>query len=223
MCKSMLFLFYYITICCCSKILVVLYLLIVYFYFMMLIEKLREATQHRHKELDEAIMPYLKNIRFINDYVQLLIAFYGFFKPVYDKIDSHLILSFLPDYNTRRKPDSILQNLASLHRYEIIENIAGQIPAISNNASAFGALYVMEGSTLGGLMIKKMLSDTLSLSDAQLSFFAGYGKQTRERWNYFVQALNGFTANPAEEQAAITSANDTFLHFKNWLLAVYLK
>lgn len=190
---------------------------------MMLIDKLREATQHRHKELDDAIMSYLKNIYSTDDYVQLLIAFYGYFKPVYDKIDAHLDISRLPDYNTRRKPDSILQNLISLHHNEKVENIASQIPAISDNASAFGALYVMEGSTLGGLIIKKMLSDALPLSDTQLSFFAGYGKQTRERWNHFVQALNGFTVVPAEEQAAITSANATFLHFKNWLTAVYFK
>ena len=184
---------------------------------MTLLEKLRLATKPAHEELDAAMMPYIKSIRSADDYCRLLVAFFGFFKPVYEKIDKHLQTTFLPDYSTRRKPVDIIQNLSRLSYQTSLTNSCHQLPNISNNANAFGALYVMEGSTLGGLMIKKMLAEQTGLPDEQLSFFAGYGKATRERWNVFTTALNTVTHNDEEEQATITAATQTFSCFSVWL------
>lgn len=174
-----------------------------------------------HEELDKALVPYISGIRTIQDYTQLLVAFYGFFKPVYDSIDAHLDVYYLPDYPSRRKPEDILQNLRELDAHDPATQICRQVPSIQNNAGAFGALYVMEGSTLGGLMIKKMLTGQLSLSDKQLQFFGGYGKQTRQRWNVFLSAMNTVAQNETEEQALIETAKATFTCFRNWLSSVY--
>lgn len=184
---------------------------------MTLIDKLRSATRPMHEELDSSMMPYIKSIQSEEAYCRLLAAFYGFFKPLYEKIDAHLQTSFLPDYNTRRKPDDILQNLSRLSCPVSLTDRSEQLPLINSNASAFGALYVMEGSTLGGLMIKKMLAEQTGLADDQLSFFAGYGKATRERWNIFIEALNTTAQSEEEEQSAIDAASQTFLYFKEWL------
>ncbi len=187
----------------------------------MLIDKLRHETKPAHEELDKAMIPYIHNIHSKEDYSKLLAAFYGYFKPVYDKINTHLDTSFLPDYNSRRKPDDILQNLAALGHHHTIENTANHLPDVYNNASAFGALYVLEGSTLGGLMIKKMIASQTHLPDKKISFFAGYGKATRERWNTFVNALNNVAKTNEEEQNAIRAAAETFSFFKDWLHIVY--
>ena len=187
----------------------------------MLIEKIREVTKPMHEKLDAALVPFITNIQSTDDYIKLLVAFYGFFKPVYSRIDTHLQTSFLPDYHTRRKPVDILKNLEALHYHQPVKNICVQLPLIVNNATAFGALYVMEGSTLGGLMIKKMIAGQTRLSDEQLSFFTGYGKKTREHWNVFVASLNEAANNESEEQAVITSAAETFTCFKDWLHTVY--
>ena len=185
------------------------------------IETIRQATQKAHEELDAALLPHLINIHNTNDYIKLLTAFYGFFKPVYDQIDTHLCLSDLPDYSTRRKPADLLKNLEALQHNYTVTHFCTQLPYIHNNASAFGALYVMEGSTLGGLMIKKMIAGQTGLSDEQLCFFAGYGKQTRDRWNVFVAAFNEIIQIKNEEQAALNAATETFACFKIWLAAVY--
>ena len=184
---------------------------------MTLIANLRQATKPAHEELDTAMMPYIKSIHSADDYCKLLSAFYGFFKPVYEKIDAHLQTSFLPDYNTRRKPGDITQNLSCLSCHTSLTDVCKQLPKINNNASAFGALYVMEGSTLGGLMIKKMLAEQTGLPDEQLSFFAGYGKATREKWNVFSAALNTVAHNEKEEEEAVDAAAQTFSCFRDWL------
>ena len=184
---------------------------------MTLIDKLREATQPMHEELDAAMTPYIKSIRSTEDYLQLLVAFYGFFQPVYQKIDTHLQTAYLPDYTSRRKPADIMNNLLLLQYYQPVTDTCRQLPSIYNNASAFGALYVMEGSTLGGLMIKKMLAEQTGLKEEQLSFFAGYGKQTREKWNVFIDTLNSVAKEETEERQTITAAGETFVCFASWL------
>ena len=188
---------------------------------MTLIEKIRQATSRAHEELDAALLPRIKNIHSTGDYIALLTAFYGFFKPVYDSIDTHINVALLPDYATRRKPAHLLKNLDALAPQLSVTNFCQHLPLIHNNASVFGALYVMEGSTLGGLLIKKMIAEQTGLQDEQLSFFAGYGKETRERWNVFVAALNQIAWNDNEEQVAIETATLTFTTFKNWLAAAY--
>ena len=53
------------------------------------------------------------------------------------------------------------------------------LPSIPGTAEAIGALYVMEGSTLGGQIIKKMIAKQLGTAeDHATSFFNGYGEAT---------------------------------------------
>jgi heme oxygenase len=62
---------------------------------------------------------------------------------------------------------------------------------------AFGCLYVMEGSTLGGKIIYNILKKQLGLSDsAGASFFYGYGPATGEKWKTFGASLEAFAGRP---------------------------
>lgn len=81
---------------------------------MNLLEKIRAATHSHHQSLDNALIPCLKNVQSKEDYAAILIAFYGFFKPVYDRIDAYVDINFLPDYNSRRKPEWIIKDLDAL-------------------------------------------------------------------------------------------------------------
>ncbi len=63
-----------------------------------------------------------------------------------------------------------------------------KFPMSHAHGAAFGALYVLEGSTIGGLIIKKMISEKLG-SEEGMSFFEGYGKKTAERWKVFTQYI----------------------------------
>ncbi len=184
---------------------------------MLLLENIRSATKESHEALDTAMMPAIKSIHSAEAYVRLLIAFYGFFKPVYELIEAHLQTSLLPDYPTRRKPSAILENLAALHFHQPVTHLCEDLPLITNNAAAFGALYVMEGSTLGGLVIKKMIATQTGLQDGQISFFNAYGKETKERWNTFIIILNGIAKDGKEEASAIVAATETFALFRRWL------
>ncbi len=161
------------------------------------------------------MIPFIESVQSIYDYAALLLVFYGFFKPVYDSIDAFIDTSYLPDYQSRRKPEWILNDLNDLEvKYTI--QFCKRVPIINNNAAAFGALYVLEGSTLGGMIIKKMITDKLHL-DEGLTFFGGYGKQTRERWNVFINSLNTLNEKNVAGEMVIQTAAATFTLFKEWL------
>src|SRR5438309_9925339 len=124
----------------------------------MLIDKVRAATGAYHQALDRLMIPNIEAVQSKNDYAELLLLFYGFFKPVYNSIDTFIDTNYLPDYQSRRKAEWILNDLKDL-AIDYNVHLCEHLPNINNNAAAFGALYVLEGSTLGGMVIKKMIQD----------------------------------------------------------------
>lgn len=86
-------------------------------------------------------------------------------------------------------------------------------------AQAFGSLYVMEGSTLGGKMIYKVVKELLGLDEQNgLSFFYGYGAETGNKWKIFQQSLLKLSSEHTNtDDQIIDSANHTFLQLKAWI------
>lgn len=180
---------------------------------------LKEGTKENHEALEAVVLPCLTGMAQRAQYVQLIKAFYGFFKPVEDAVAPFIADSFLPDWPQRRKASYILEDLKKLQiPFESLP-LAKDIPAINNLPQALGALYVLEGSTLGGRGITKMLlkNEHLQLNEGHLQFFAGYGAATGPMWTTFVNALNSFSGTEAEKAQMVAAANDTFSLFQSWL------
>ena len=98
--------------------------------------------------------------------------------------------------------------------------------AVPTLPSAWGALYVVEGSTLGGQHILRTLetSDMARRSalkvEGGLSYFHGYGRATGEMWRQFLLALGGADAADASARAEIIDgAESTFALFERILVA----
>ena len=66
-------------------------------------------------------------------------------------------------------------------------------PAVGTRAEALGAMYVLEGSTLGGKIILKTLRSR-GVSTDQLHFLDPYGKQAGALWRTFLSILERETA-----------------------------
>jgi heme oxygenase len=95
---------------------------------------------------------------------------------------------------------------ACLHRPEEHVRPAGSM------AGALGALYVLEGSTLGGLVIARALRERFG--DAivgAMAFLAGRGPRTVPMWRRFKTALDAYgLAFPEQADAVIAGARATF-------------
>ena len=83
-------------------------------------------------------------------------------------------------------------------------------PAIGTKAEALGALYVLEGSTLGGKTILKALRSQ-GVSTDDLHFLDPYGKDAGMYWRAFLKVLERETShNPSTMNECVSGAMKAF-------------
>lgn len=182
----------------------------------MLSERLREETKESHVIVEKLIIPRIKRLESHHSYARLLHLFYGYFKPVEEKIEQYVTTSVVSDIEERRKADTILEDIEFVGETGSA-SVCDDLPVIQNATEALGAMYVLEGSTLGGQFLSKMIAEKLSLSTEGLRFFTGYGSASAEKWDLFKNVLNSYTNDAIVESEVIDAANETFIKFKNWI------
>lgn len=182
----------------------------------MLSEKLKEATKQNHQLLEKKLVANMRMIRSKDDYANLLSFFYGFFGGLEIEINKSIGLSNLPDYAQRRKTSALAYDLNQLAKDLPPLATGSNLPQITNHLQATGALYVIEGSTLGGKIISKMIGQQLNLTvNDGITFFESYGDQTEKMWQAFKQAIDR-PIELVQEDVVIRAANETFTKFSEW-------
>ncbi len=89
---------------------------------------------------------------------------------------------------------------------------AAVVPAIAGAPQAWGSLYVLEGSALGGQLIAAGLQRRLGIEAHNGgAYFNGCGKATAARWREYRQlAEAALQGRPRDEAAAVDAAVRTF-------------
>ncbi|WP_374948609.1 biliverdin-producing heme oxygenase [Mucilaginibacter sp.] len=182
----------------------------------MLSDKLKEETKSNHQQLEKVMVGKLRAIRSKEEYADVLKLFYGYFGGLEMEINKVIDASLLPDNADRRKTQSLADDLQSLGAAVPVKASGDDLPVLTSHLQAIGALYVIEGSTLGGKIISKMMQQQLALRDNELTFFTSYGNNTEQMWDAFKDALNYQATNPEQEAVVIAAANQTFLKFGEW-------
>ena len=133
------------------------------------------------------------------DYFQFLNSNYL----LYQNFEGEIDLNLNPEYkekinwNKRRKLSLLVEEF-SLNQYFFSKNFDAII--LDNNEQAFGALYVLEGSTLGGNVIKKHLLQNEEFSNYQFLFLGCYGAETGTNWMQLKDLMNAeISENQLEE------------------------
>ena len=182
------------------------------------LEKLKTETLSNHQQLEKNLILRLKGMESHADYISILQIFYGYFAALEERINQYIGADQLPDHADRRKTRSLKNDLDTMQAEIPAKAATAELPEIGNAYQAFGALYVIEGSTLGGQIISKMISKQLPMdSDAALSFFKSYGEDTMPMWTKFKNTL--LQQAPTREAAdqLVQAANETFLKFRHWM------
>jgi heme oxygenase (biliverdin-IX-beta and delta-forming) len=80
-----------------------------------------------------------------------------------------------------------------------------KLPEMRDTASLLGAMYVIEGSTLGGQLIARHVELVLGLTAGQgNAYFCGHNQRTGQLWKEFCDALR--TKVPDRETPAVIAA-----------------
>jgi heme oxygenase len=178
----------------------------------LLSEKLKIRTLAAHQQLEKQLVFQLRSMHNKEDYIHILQWFYSYFAALEQRIICYINSEQLPDMPKRRKSGNILLDLTALHGKIPMMAPEEYLPEITNLFQAFGALYVMEGSTLGGQVICKMIEKLLNLNTG-MSFFQGYGDHTQAMWTAFRRVLD----EQPEQDLIIKSADETFIKFSLWI------
>ncbi len=155
----------------------------------------------------------IRGIRTKQDYVNFLKLMYGYYSALEDRVQDYV--SDL-EIGKRRKAERLLEDI---NYFESSSEgaVCQELPPITSHAEALGAMYVMEGSTMGGKIIAKMIEGQAGINGPSgFSFFNGYGEETGKMWEEFKLLLNR-PLDEMEKLNLILTANRTFKTFSNWI------
>jgi len=178
----------------------------------MLREILKEKTFPAHQKTEATVIRKIKKVDNKADYIELLKCFYSYFNAVEKEIAPFLTKDILPDLDKRRDASFIKKDIEELGG-SIADLPPATLPSISNSLEALSAMYVLEGSLMGGPHIIKML-EKRGIKRG-FSFFTGYGKESKEMLGSFMNTLNKEGEKYADTENSVRIANETFSNFGN--------
>jgi len=113
------------------------------------------------------------------------------------------------DYDERRKLPSLDADAKALGIEE--GAVFTDLPDVSSLPKAFGSIYVIEGSTLGGQVISRHLKEHLGLTPENGgAFFASYGPKVGPMWKQFGEAVTAFAGDGTHDEEIVEAATETF-------------
>jgi heme oxygenase len=132
----------------------------------------------------------------------------------------HDLLAELWDGSLRKLP-LIERDLAALPSHEPPQSAMLRAQLVTQRIrrrahddpiSLLGYLYVLEGSTLGGLVLQSQASRSLGLSASSgLAYLSSYEKATKAHWTEFSQRVNRAPLDPAAQARIVEAAREAFV------------
>ena len=183
-------------------------------------ERLRLVTRDAHLRL-EAEVDFDGRLTSLEVYRFFLEDFFRFVRPVEAVLDGLDLKKLGIDYSSRRKTSWIETDLKDLgHTSESLEHLQSfeELPELTEPVEALGAMYVLEGSSLGRQVMLSKLAERLNIRpDWAGHFFSGYGKETGAMWRSFITILNEAGKAPDAAGLIEASALATFAAFEKCL------
>ena len=185
---------------------------------MSLHQRLRTATASAHQGLEDAL-DWRARVATRDGYRDLLARFHGFHAAYEPAIG--VALADESFWGPRRRLPALAADLAHLGLPEAGIAALPRPSAVTfaDAAAAMGALYVLEGSTLGGQVIGRHIGTVHGLADAGLAYYRAHGRQTGVMWNAFRARLDLLSGDAKAEAAALATGTATFDALRTWLCA----
>jgi heme oxygenase len=176
--------------------------------------RLRRETSEDHQAV-ERLIPLMHQGLNAGEYVHCLKRLYG-------------VVAAWEEQAALTAPEWLRKALAARERRNMLDSdlacfghipseARSMLPPIDNLGSLVGAMYVMEGSTLGGQLIARHVERCLGLNagfgDA---YFLGHGNQTGHMWKEFCLLLE--TKIPeSDTEFVVQGAKAMFATFGTWM------
>lgn len=157
----------------------------------MLSDYLKQNSREQHTSLEEKFRSnhIFDKTYSLQDYKKFLYANYALYHALEPSLENILSEDFKTSiqYNERKKL-TIIEKEIKVLELPLLADLESQ--TIENEAEAIGILYVMEGSTLGGNIIKKHLANNIEFVDIDFNFLGIYGSEIGNYWKNFIFQIN---------------------------------
>lgn len=179
--------------------------------------RLRVETRREHDSIEKSqLMARL----FLHDYTlaeyrDLLARLYGFYRAIEPMIFTG------NKFSDRTKTVLLVRDLEALGLNGTeIRNlpVTTSLPSLNSFSRRMGALYVLEGSTLGAQLISRQLLKHFrdTIADA-IHFYTCYGDRVGAMWHEFRQFMSSNFDGSSSTQEVIAAARNTFSSIQLWL------
>jgi heme oxygenase len=175
-------------------------------------ETLRSATQgpHERLHLHAGFSAVKDGIITLPDYRALLTCLYGFYLPFERAVGAENV-------RTQWLESDLMWLGVNPESFPRIR-LCPDIPRYGCEQSRLGALYVVEGSALGGRQLCRGLDRLLGADAIEgRRFFAGRGDGTGAAWRGFLDRVASVDTGPISQAALVSAAVETFGVFETWL------
>lgn len=183
-----------------------------------LLLRLKTETAPAHADVEQALDLEARTSS-LSAYRHLIARFYGFHVTWEPCVEA--ALADPQFFHPRRKSKFLERDLRELG---MTQGAILRLPlwrptmSIRTAAEALGSMYVLEGSTLGGVIIARHVERSLGLGRSNgCSYFRCYGDEVGRMWLAFKAALLT-RCPPDEEDRAIEAAQRTFETLRSWLV-----
>ncbi|UXH80353.1 biliverdin-producing heme oxygenase [Roseateles amylovorans] len=180
-----------------------------------LLPRLRRSTGSLHQRIEEVLR--LESPMPLARYGQVLHGFHEFLQLWEPRVRAALPESLHGWFDLRRRSPLAARDLRHLNppvapEWREAARVAQDQIQLESPAQALGALYVIEGSALGGQVLTPQLAALHGLSPERgLSYFHGFGDRTGAMWREFRQLLTREVGETPEQiDAACRAAMQTF-------------
>ncbi len=177
-----------------------------------LLRALRHGVAEAHTDLERRLN--LSSTTQHGDLVGMICGFHGF-HAAWEPAMAHA-LKHDPFVVQRARLPLLTQDLRDVGHAASPPHCIEAAALVSCEAAALGSLYVMEGSTLGGQVIRKTLSADAWPRPGGPRYFNPYGRQTAAKWREFQTYLTARGANLPFE-TIVAGAQATFALLQTWL------
>jgi heme oxygenase (biliverdin-IX-beta and delta-forming) len=184
--------------------------------------KSETAAVHRQLERNRFLFRLFQTDFSMQEYQQLLCKFYGFFSAIEPLIFTNLNAANSQLLAHRTKSELLARDLSVLEvddtKLTTISRCE-ELPLLNSFSRQMGALYVLEGSTLGGKIISKRLKDLFGEAVInKMNYYQSYGENLILEWTSFQNFMcENFDNKENDISEIINAAIETFLCLDRWL------
>lgn len=165
---------------------------------------LRAATHVWHERVEEGFAPL--DLQEVGGLTQFLRRQAAALLPLERELETRAVEEILPDWPERRRSDALQADLLHLGAAPLDTSLRANL---STHAERLGALYVLEGSRLGGRMLcRRVLGSADPRTRAAVAYLSHSGP--RQGWRVFLDILNATGSTHDTRAGLLAGAEQAF-------------